>query len=235
MFDGITALHDGSTERDPVEKFVEGFDFRGLGVDILPDFGARYIFEQEQGALHPAQLTKGLVEQAFAIVCAEFSEQHRRYDKARLDREHDLHQITPVARDEPPIDGVRKESVDMVVTRGFSGAVQRDVRPGAHTRHQFGSQHSAETKNRLALPMGVGVQRVGLNDRAVLLHAVKNMYRLPDPARYEGREQGDVGIGNMVIGNGSVVAVTYMARADQVILSQRHVRTIRDRCFSRAH
>ena len=55
------------------------------------------------------------------------------------------------------------------------------------------------TKHRFGLPMRIGIQGVGLEGRVVLEQPIENIDRFPHPAGNEAAEQGDVGVGDMII------------------------------------
>jgi hypothetical protein len=100
------------------------------------------------------------------------------------------------------------------------GTVEDGVTQAAHPRH------SAETEDGLALALGVGMQRVGLDRRAILHQAIQDVNGLPYTAGNEAGEQSDVGIGYVVVGDAAIAAVADMARADQIVFAQLDVRAI---------
>ena len=64
--------------------------------------------------------------------------------------------------DQIPVDFVAEQRVDMLVARGSVGTIEHRVAETAHARHQRDAEQAAEAEHRLALALGVGMQRVRL-------------------------------------------------------------------------
>ena len=128
--------------------------------------------------------------------------------------------------DQIPVDLSAKQRVDMPIEDGLDRTVEDGVTQAAHPRHQLDAEHSAETEDGLALALGVGMQRVGLDRRAILHQAIQDVNGLPYIAGNEAGEQSDVGIGYVVVGDAAIAAVADMARADQIVFAQLDVRAI---------
>ena len=130
--------------------------------------------------------------------------------------------------DQIPVDLSAEQRVDMLVADGLGRAIEDGVTQAAHARHQLDAEQSAETEDRLALALGVGVQRVGLDRRAVLHQPIQDVDGLPHAAGDEAGEQSDVGVGDVVVGDAAIAAVADVARADQIVLAQLDVRAVGD-------
>src|SRR5215204_4188381 len=64
------------------------------------------------------------------------------------------------------------------------------------------------------------MDRIGLNVGEVLEQAVEKINRLPDPAGDEVGEQGDVGVGDMIVANAAITSVADVVLGEQVLLVQ---------------
>jgi hypothetical protein len=128
--------------------------------------------------------------------------------------------------DRIPVDFSAEQHVNVPIEDGLGRTVEDGVAQATHLRHQFDAEHSAETEDGLALALGVGMQRVGLDRRAILHQAIQDVNGLPYTAGNEAGEQSDVGIGYVVVGDAAIAAVADVARADQVVFAQLDVRAI---------
>ena len=126
------------------------------------------------------------------------------------------------------ISSLNSASICCIADR-FAGAIEDGVAQAAHARHQLDAEEPTQAEDGLALTLGIGMKRVGLNLRTVLHQRVKDMDRLPHPAGDEAGEQGDVGVGDVVVGDPAIAAVADVAGADEIILAQLDVRAVGDR------
>ena len=130
--------------------------------------------------------------------------------------------------DQIPVDLSAEQRIDMLVADGFGRTIEDGVTQAAHARHQLDAEQSAETEDRFALALGVGMERVGLDRRAILHQPIQDVDRLPYAAGDEAGEQSDVGVGDVVVGDAAIAAIADMARADQIVFAQLDVRAIGD-------
>jgi len=87
------------------------------------------------------------------------------------------------------------------------GPEQVQVLPAADARHQLDAEEVRQPEDRGALPVGVGMHRGWLQQRAVLGHEVEDGVALVGAAGQEAREQGDVGIGHEIVADAAIAAV----------------------------
>ena len=106
----------------------------------------------------------------------------------------------------------------MLVANGFPRAVKDDVVPVAHARHQLDAEEPAQTENRFALALSIGVERVRLDRGTVLYQPVQNVDCLPDTAWDEAGEQRNVAVGDMVVSDTAIATVTNVLGADEIVL-----------------
>lgn len=133
-----------------------------------------------------------------------------------------------MGRNQVPVDLPGEERVDMLIARGFVRTVEDDVVSVAHARHQLDAAEPAQSEDRLALALGVGMQRVRPDYGTVLHQPVDDVDRFPDAARDESGEQRNVVVGDMVIGNTAVAAIPDVLGADEIVLAQRNMGAIGD-------
>jgi hypothetical protein len=74
-----------------------------------------------------------------------------------------------------------------------------------------------EREDGLRLPLGVGMKSVGLDVAFVLEQTVEDVDRLPDAARNEVAEEGDVGVGDLVVADASVSAIADVVLREKVL------------------
>jgi hypothetical protein len=70
------------------------------------------------------------------------------------------------------------------------------------------------------MALGIGMHRGWLDLRRVLEQALKDVDRLPDTARDEVAEQGDIGVRDVVVGNPTVAAIADRVLGEQAVLGQ---------------
>src|SRR5258707_1163747 len=116
----------------------------------------------------------------------------------------------------------------MLVANGFAWAVKDDVVPVAHARHQLDAQQPAQTENRFALALGVGVERVRLDRGTVLYQPVQNVDCLPDTARDEASKKRNVAVGDMGVGDTAISTITNVPGADEIVLPRRNMCAVGD-------
>ena len=76
--------------------------------------------------------------------------------------------------------------------------------------------------------MRVCVDGVRLQDRLVFQQPVEDVNGLPDPASNKAREERNVGVGDVVIGDAPVSSVSNVALAEEVVFDEFDVRTVGD-------
>ena len=131
--------------------------------------------------------------------------------------------------DQIPVDFVPEQRIDMLIADRLGGAIENGVAQAAHARHQLDAKEPAQAEDRLALALGVGMKRVGLDLRPVLQQPIKDVDRLPHAAGDEAGEQGDVAIGDVVVSDAAIAAVANVPGAHEIILAQLDVRAVGDR------
>src|ERR1700733_12741381 len=129
-----------------------------------------------------------------------------------------------------PVDFVSEQRVDVLIADRFARAIEDCIAQPAHARHQLDAEKPTQSEDWLALALGISVKRIGLNRRAVLHQRIEDVDRLPHPAGDEAGEQGDVGIGDVVVCDPTVAAIADVRGSDEIILAELDVRTIGDRC-----
>jgi hypothetical protein len=91
------------------------------------------------------------------------------------------------------------------------------------------AKETAQTEGWLALTLRVGMKCVGLDHRAILHEPIKDVDRLPHAAGDEAGEQGDVGIGDVVVSDAAIATVTNVPGTHEIILAEPDVRAVGDR------
>jgi len=168
LLDWVIAFDDRAAEGDPVKEIIERLDLGGLGTDSSADLPIGDIAEQEKRPLGPAEFTKALPQSALPVERAELAQQHRWQNQSGLDREDHLHHVSPMGLNQPPVDLLAEERIDVLVADGFSWTIENDVVPIALTRHQHDAKEPAQAENRFALALSIRIKRVGLDRGAVL-------------------------------------------------------------------
>ena len=130
--------------------------------------------------------------------------------------------------DQRPVYVALEQRIDMLVTGRFVGPVEGNVSPGPHARHQRDAKEAAKPEDGFALAMRVGVQDAWLDRGWVVEQAVQNMHGLPNAAGNEGREQRDIVVGDVVVGDAAVAAIADVPGTDEIVLTQHDVRAVRD-------
>jgi hypothetical protein len=131
--------------------------------------------------------------------------------------------------DQLPVDLLGEKRIDMLVTNGFARAVEDDVIPVTHARHQLDAEEPGQTEDRFALALSIGVERVRLDCGAVPYQPVQDMDGLPDIARDEASEQRNVAVGDVVIGDTAIPAIADVLGADEIVFTQWNMGAIANR------
>jgi hypothetical protein len=100
------------------------------------------------------------------------------------------------------------------------GPVEPQVLPVADPGQQIEAEEVRQGVHWVALALGVGVDRVRLGVGQVPQHALDDVDGLPDAARDEVREQRDVVVSDVVVGDPAVAAVADV-RFGQEVVDQR--------------
>src|SRR5271157_2369244 len=132
--------------------------------------------------------------------------------------------------DQLPVDLRGEKRFDMAVTNGFARAVEDDVIPVTHARHQLDAEEPGQAEDRFALALSIGVERVRLDCGAVPYQPVQDMDGLPDTARDEAGEQRNVAVGDVVVGDTAIPAIADVLGADEIVFTQWNMGTIGD-CY----
>lgn len=128
--------------------------------------------------------------------------------------------------DQLPVDVPSKQCIDMMVADGSISSAKGYIIPVAHTRHQHDAEQSAQAEDRLALALGISVQCVGLNIGAVLQKAVEDMDGLLDSAGNEAGKKGNIVVGDMMVGDAAISAVSNVGGTEKIVLAQRHMAAV---------
>src|SRR5512138_3280034 len=76
------------------------------------------------------------------------------------------------------------------------------------------------------------MQRVWANLRAIFEQAVEDVDRFPDSTRHKATEQGNVGIGDVIVPQTSPAAVAEVVLTEQVVLVYVPLRAVRRRALT---
>jgi len=131
--------------------------------------------------------------------------------------------------DQMPVDFFFEQRVDMFVANCFVGTIESGVAQATHARHQPDANNSAQAEDRLALSLSIGVNRIGLYLRPVLLEGIQNMDAFPHATGDEAGEQGDIGTSNMMVRDAAIAAVANVSGAQEIVLPELDVRAVGDR------
>ena len=174
---------------------------------------------------------EGAVQPAATAVDTELAQQHGGHDPPGLNGQHDLDHVPLVGGDQLPVDLAGEQRVDMGIANLLGRPVQDRIAQAAHARHQLDGEQAAQAEHGLRLTLGVGVQRIGLDDGLVLQQAVEDVDGFPHTAGNEAVEQRDVVVGDVVVGDAALAAIAAVADvsgAEQVALAQRDVGAVGD-------
>src|SRR5712692_6571360 len=139
--------------------------------------------------------------------------------------------------DERPIDRLAKQLPDMLdILDGELGGrdIERQVLPVPNPRHQLNREQVREAKDRLRLALRLRMERVRTNLRAVFQEAVQDVDRFPDPTGNEAAEQGDVGVGDMIIADATPASVADVVFAQQILFIDIPLGAVRSGSLARA-
>jgi len=151
-----------------------------------------------------------------------------------MDRQHHLDHVARVRGDQIPVDFIAEQRVDMLVADRFVRAIEGGIAQTAHPWHQLDAKEPAKSEDRLTLTLGIGMKRIGLNLRTVFHQRIKNMNRLPDTAGDEAGEQGDIGVGDVVVSDTAISTVADVPGTNEIILAEFDVGAVGDRCSATA-
>ena len=112
----------------------------------------------------------------------------------------------------------------MRVTRGGIGTEELEVFPVPNTRHEFDAEEIGQAKNRRTLTLRISMDGIGLDVGLILEQSIENVDRLPHPTGNEVTEEGDVGIGDVIV---AISAAPNYAK--------EHIRSVRTLSVSRFH
>src|SRR5260370_40452918 len=129
--------------------------------------------------------------------------------------------------EEVPVDDVVvKERVDMLVDDVARRAIEFQALPVADAWQQLDPQQVRQSKNRQVLPLSIRVDGGRGDVRAIAYQAVENMHRLPDRAGDELREEHDIHITHMMVGNAPEPSIADVLLCQQILLRQLILRSI---------
>jgi hypothetical protein len=118
--------------------------------------------------------------------------------------------------DERPIDDVREWQVDVLVAQGLRGPEELYRLPVANRQRELDIEQGSGAKDWGRLALGVGVNTIRLDVRAVLQEPVQDVERLPDVAEDKVAEQRDVGVRNVIVADRAVPVVADMTLGEQI-------------------
>ena len=108
--------------------------------------------------------------------------------------------------DQFPIHGIpSKQAVDVSVRPGRRRTEPFQVFPVANARHELDAEQIRQPVHRRTLRLGVAMQRVGPNVGSVLGQAVEDVHGLPNAAGDEMREQRNVVVTDVIVGNAAII------------------------------
>src|SRR5262245_58814565 len=90
--------------------------------------------------------------------------------------------------DQFPVHLCRAEHVDMRIAAVRTWAAEVQVLPVPDARHELDAEQIGQPKDRRALSLRVGVDRVGTDLRLVLGHEIEDVMALPGPTGGEAGE-----------------------------------------------
>ena len=113
-----------------------------------------------------------------------------------------------MASDQIPVNGFLGEQFINVFVRVLCRWTKPlQVFPVPYSRHQLDAKQKCQPINRSALRLGIAMQNVRLDVRFVLGQAIKNVDGLPGATRDEMREQRDVGVADVIVGDTAIASV----------------------------
>ena len=120
----------------------------------------------------------------------------------------------------------------MLVNLFLVRAVEGNLIPGPHPGHQLDAQEVRQTKDRLRLSLGIGMDGIRLNVGFILEQAINDVDRFPDTTGNEVAEKSNVGVRDVVIGNAAITPLTHMSFRQQAVFAQLKLRPIGDDRFA---
>jgi hypothetical protein len=113
--------------------------------------------------------------------------------------------------DERPIHPLAgKQGIDVWVIALRGGLIKAEVFPVADPWHELNPEQKGESISRSALGLSIPMYDIGLDIGSVLDQTIQDVDGFPDTARNEVREQRDIGIADMVVGNSTIASITDM-------------------------
>jgi hypothetical protein len=126
-----------------------------------------------------------------------------------------------VRLDQVPVDdvaaGVAEERVDVPVPGFGRGAVEVEVFPVAHPRHQVEPKQVCEGVDRQGLALSIGVYLGGGHLGLLLKQALDEIHRLPHAYWYEFREQSNIGVRDIIISDSTGSSIANAGLGQQVV------------------
>src|SRR5580698_7840678 len=116
----------------------------------------------------------------------------------------------------------------MLVASRLVRAIENGIAQTPHPRHELNAKEPAQAEDGFALALRISVECIRLDLRPVLHESIQDMDRLPDTAGDEAGEQGDIVIGDVMVRDATIAAVTNVAGAHQVIFAKLHMRAVGD-------
>jgi hypothetical protein len=103
-----------------------------------------------------------------------------------------------VGFDQLPFDGIGEQLADVLDGKGFVRQIQRQIFPVADARHPLDRQEVSQPKDAFRLALGIGMQGVGADFRAIFQQTVEDVHRFPNPAGDKTAEQRDIRVGHVI-------------------------------------
>src|SRR5271163_3635468 len=118
-----------------------------------------------------------------------------------------------------PIDFFAEQRVQMLISSRLAGTIEDRVADAAHARHELDAEEPTQAEYGFVLALRIGMERVRLNLGLVLHQRVQDMDRFPDTAGNEAGEQRDIAIGDVVVGDAAVAAISNMPRTHEIVFA----------------
>jgi hypothetical protein len=120
------------------------------------------------------------------------------------------------------------------ITAGVVRSIQDQLFPVADARRELDAQEVGRTEPGRILPLGIGVERVGLDVARILQQPIENGHSSPYTARDGVAGQSNVGVRHVTVANATTAAVADAILREQVLFVEIPLGAVRRRVSSRA-
>lgn|GEM_PF-4723590 len=208
-------------EIGPLRKLVETFALVLSRLNDLPKFTIADIFQKKHRAHDPTQLAKCEIQLVFPAGGAQLAQNGRWRNAPGPNRLRHLQHVRQMASDQIPVDRILgKQIVDVLIYLAGRRSKPFQIFPVANTWHQLDAQQKRQAINWRALCLSIAMQGVWLDIRRVLGESIQDIHCFPDATGNEMREQRDIRVADVVVGNATIAAVTDMTLRQQIIFVQ---------------